>query len=368
MKKPKVVIIGAGIGGLACARCLEKQGIIPVILERQSQLGWMWPSASVDLEIFTRVLGKDLRKYLRENLAVDVKPLAQLRHITLKSANKQVEIQGNLGYIFRRGNDKTSISSQLFADLVQTPVYMNSFVEYEQLTKEYDFVVIANGADTAARKLGVWESKGKVYICKALVNGNFETGSSKVYFNTEYAGTGYARLTPLNNFQALLCIYVMGNYYTENDLPRLFKKFLHIEQLDRLKIIYKINPMPFSTGRVSQYRIGNILLVGRAAGLTERVMGVGFASAIASGVYAVKAIVEGKDYDQMLKPLKTAIEDVSAFRPVLNTFDNNAFDRLLMVIDTPVIKHAIYHMDINLIDKFGKLLKLTVNQLQRKKP
>ncbi|MGE5405685.1 MAG: FAD-dependent oxidoreductase, partial [Candidatus Saccharibacteria bacterium] len=42
----KVAILGAGIAGLACAIELERNGIVPVVYERDANPGWLWPSVS----------------------------------------------------------------------------------------------------------------------------------------------------------------------------------------------------------------------------------------------------------------------------------------------------------------------------------
>ncbi|HPA53825.1 MAG TPA: NAD(P)-binding protein, partial [Bacillota bacterium] len=42
MENVKIAIIGAGIGGLACALECEKLGVIPDVYERDNSVGWIW--------------------------------------------------------------------------------------------------------------------------------------------------------------------------------------------------------------------------------------------------------------------------------------------------------------------------------------
>jgi len=66
----------------------------------------------------------------------------------------------------------------------------------------------------------------------------------------------------------------------ETDLDSLFTKFIEKEDLAHLEFVFKLSEPIYSTGRVSKFRVGNVLLVGRAAGLTDRFMGFGGINAI----------------------------------------------------------------------------------------
>jgi len=173
--------------------------------------------------------------------------------------------------------------------------------------------------------------------------------------STDYAGTGFGRLTPYNSVQAVVSLYIMG---LEDQEPAvLFRKFIKEEHLDSLEFLYTITLPPYYNGRVNKVQIGNILLTGRSAGLIESLIGTGSVESLASGVLAARAIADNEDYTQAMKPLQKHTDNISAFRKVLNGFDNKDFDKLISIIDTPVIKQLLYSTRLNFADLVGAMMK-----------
>ncbi len=353
----KTAIIGAGLSGLSCALELERNGIIADIFERDSSIGWPWPMVGFWPEILLRDYG-DILKYLRENFSISIKPLIECNNIIMKSKNNKVEINGRLGYSVIRGKTADSLEKQIHSLLKDTPVHFNRYADYKELSGKYDWVVVAGGNDSISRELGLWEDKGLIRVIGGVALGTFRPDSSTVYFNTEYAGTGYGRVAPFSKTQALIDLYVTN--HGEFGLDRLFAKFLAYEKLDHLEFLYHITPRPFTTGRVKKFRTSNLLLAGRAAGLTERLLGVGGVGAILSGIYAARAICQGLDYEANMKQLASWAENISVFRDIVNRFDNDDFDRLLAAVDKPGIKQLIYNTHIDFIENIGKLVNMVV--------
>jgi digeranylgeranylglycerophospholipid reductase len=245
--------------------------------------------------------------------------------------------------------------------LRKTAIHYNSLSNYKELSQKYDYVVVASGKDFEAKELGVWDEQGRVSIIGAISLGSFEQDLNVIYFDTEYAGSGYARVSPFSSSEAIISLYVIGKEefnLQQLNINKYFERFLEKEKLDKLEHIYRIIKPPFSTGRVSKFKIGNILLAGRAAGLTDRLLGTGGIEAIISGVSAARSIINGEDYDSMMKPLKDHIENLSEFRNKIEGFSNDDFDRLISFLSTPGIKQIAYHTNINFSDMAGRLLKL----------
>jgi len=353
----KIAIIGAGLSGLSCALEFEKNGIIADIYERDYSLGWPFFTVGFWPEILLRDYG-DVIKYLRENFQISIKPLIKCNNIIMKSRNQKVEINGDLGYAIIRGKGAGSVEKQVGELLRKTPINFNNPVDYRELSNTYDWVVISTGNDKITRELGVWEDKGLIRIIGASVLGSFRPDSSTIYFNTEYAGTGYARVAPFNATQAIVDLYAIG--YGEFEIDRLFSKFLEYEGLDHLEQLHRIIPKPFTTGKATKYKIGNLLLTGRAAGLTERLLGVGAIGAIQSGIYAARAIVQGLDFEAQMEKLAAWTESISAYRDIVNKFDNDDFDMLLAAVGKPGIKQLVYNTHIDFVENIGKILKTFV--------
>lgn len=350
----KIAIIGAGLAGLACAIECERLGIIPDVFERDESVGWPWPCTVHWLNVLQREMG-DVREYLRETYHLDLKPLNELRSLIMKSPNKEAKIDGKLGYIMARGKHRESVENQLFVTLKRTPVHFNRIADYKELSRKYDYVVVATGKDTAPKELGVWENYGLVHLRGGLVFGAFEPTSSTVYFNTEYAGRGYARLAPWSSTQAVVGLCNIG--CSEYDVDKFYADFIKRENLAHLEFYHKFSLPIFSTGRVSKFKLGNVLLVGRSAGLTERLLGTGAVEALVSGILAARAMIQDLDYESLVRTLQEHVDNISVFRNPYENLDNAGFDKLVTIINTPGIKQAVYNTGINFVDLAGGILK-----------
>ncbi|MFZ5968742.1 MAG: NAD(P)-binding protein [Bacillota bacterium] len=350
----KVAIIGAGLAGLACAIEFEKHGIIADIYERNSSVGWIWPSLVYCPSIFTRKLG-DVPTYFKKTYDLAIIPHRECKSILMKSANQDVLVDGKLGYCFLRGKDSRSIENQLLYLLQKTPIHYNTPANCIELSKIYDHVVVATGRAKDAIELGLWENQGTAIVVGGVGIGQFDTTFSAAYFNIDYAGAGYGRLTPFSSTHAILGLYIIGK--EEVDIVKSFNQFLKYEGLDYLEFTYLVVPPPFDTGRVTKFQVGNILLAGRSAGLTERLLGVGCCEALESGIQAARSIIYNKNYDALVRPLQRHIENISSFRNVVEKYTNEDYDRLLNVLKTSGVKQAIYNTKLNHTDFAGGILK-----------
>jgi flavin-dependent dehydrogenase len=137
-----------------------------------------------------------------------------------------------------------------------------------------------------------------------------------------------------------------------------YRDFIRKENLDINEYTLRFLPPPFTTGKVSRFKVGNVLLAGRSAGLTERVLGCGAVEAMASGTLAARAILEGDDYDKLVKPLKDHVENISSYRKIINKFNNDDFDKLISVLEVPGVKQILYNTGIGFTDMLGKVLKM----------
>lgn len=353
----KIAIIGAGLAGLSCALECEKFGIYPDIFERDADIGWLWPSVIFLPAVFHREYG-DIVKYLRENYKINIKPSNGAKSFIMKSPSHKVKVNGNLGYFLIRGKKLEAVEYQLLRRLHRARIQYNMPADYKELSKQYDYVVVASGRITEAAQLGVWKAIDNVVMIGGVVLGNFNDTLSTIYFNTEYAGTGYGRITPFSPSQAVTGIYIIGEKAKDEfNAERLFNKFLQYEKLDDLEFICKIKPPNFPIGKVRKFQIGNILLTGRSAGLTDRLIGTGAPESIMSGVLAARAIIQGKNYNKLVKPLQRHIENISAFRNKVNKFNNDDFDMLLSHLDKYIVKKALYDSEINFVDMAGSILR-----------
>lgn len=351
----KVAIIGGGPAGLACALECQRLGVNADLFERNINVGWSWPSMNIWPNVLYHHMD-DPRKLLKENYSLDFTPLNETNTIIMKSPNKKAVIKGKLGMTITRGKADESLENQLLLKINKIPIHYNSLMNYRELASKYDYVVVATGRETEAKDMGLWEEDEKITIIGALVIGTFDIYTSISYFNTEYAGTGYGRLTPFNKNSAILDLYIIGK--PELQALELFEKFRQTENLLSFDYAFRKLPPPFSTGRVTKFQKENVLLVGRSAGLVDSLLGVGAIEALISGVLAARAIARGEDYDSMVRPFQSHIDNVSTFRKIINKFDNDDFDKLVSLLGTPGISQAIYNTNVNFVGMLGSILKL----------
>jgi digeranylgeranylglycerophospholipid reductase len=357
----KVAIIGAGLSGLSCALECERLGVTSDVFERSNSIGWLWPSMNSWPNLFTRRYDNDPIKYLKDNYNISIKAASEDKSYILKSPDAETRIDGKLGFSTYRGKSTESVENQLLQALRKTAVHYNSLSDYKELSQKYDYVVVASGRDFEAKELGVWQEQGRVSIMGAISLGSFEENLSVIYFDTDYAGSGYARISPFSSSEAIVSLYVIGKdefNAQQLNINKYFERFLEKEKLDKLEHTYRIIKPPFSTGKVTKFKVGNILLTGRAAGLTDRFLGTGGIEAIISGILAARSIIEGGDYDSLVKPLQEHIENLSTFRNKIEHFSNDDFNRLISFLGTPGIKQMAYNTDINFGDMVGSIFKL----------
>ena len=350
----RVAIIGAGLSGLACAAECEKLGVIPHVFEKDDAIGWPWVTVGLWPTLIYKGFG-DVPEYLRKSYDITLKPVARVTKNILKSPNKEVTLNGDLGYYVDRGRKIDSLENQLYRYLKRTAVYMNTPVDYKELAKEYDWVVIATGREKEARELGVWEDLGGARTILVIVAGHFEPNSAILYLNTEYAGTGFARLSPFSKSTAGIGLNIFGK--DDIDSMTLVDRLLEIEGLNKYEILYHVVIPPFTNGRVSKFRIGNILLTGHSAGLVETLIGTGSLEAIISGIMAARAIVRNESYDKLIKPIQNHVDNVSSLRPLMDRCTNEDFDKLLSYLDIIGVKQAAVNIPIDAINMIGKVLK-----------
>ena len=99
MESVKIAIIGAGIGGLACALECEKLGVITDVYERDHSVGWVWPSISYWPSVIYRNIGDPI-DHLKRDYDIDMLPLNECKTIIIKSPGQEVKVRGKLGYFY----------------------------------------------------------------------------------------------------------------------------------------------------------------------------------------------------------------------------------------------------------------------------
>ena len=183
----KVAIIGGDYQVSSCAHQLEKHGIQPVIFERNSFIGDQYGHISALLGIQHRPI-KDAIEYFKKNFDINITPVNTINNLTHYSPNKKKVLKGNFGYFLKGAGKRFAFFPDLFP--IKNPVVkFNTLADYEPLSKEFNFVVVANGTAALTKELGCWHETIQTYIKGATVLGNFDTNTLIMWINKNTAKT-----------------------------------------------------------------------------------------------------------------------------------------------------------------------------------
>lgn len=353
----KVAIIGAGVSGLSCAHELEKNGIEPVIFERNSFIGEQITHVASFLEVTHRPI-KDVLKYIHEKYDIEIQPLNTINTLIHKSPNKTTTINGDLGYFVSRGRESNDLKNQLYAKLKSSEMRFNENVHYDKLKGEYDYVIIGSGEISMTEELGCWKQCFQGYERGATVLGSFDPNTQIMWVNRDYCKSGYAFLAPFDSKRAFITLVVSD--VNDKEIDYYWEEFIYTEKI-KYTIVEEFKIQHFG-GFVYPHKVENIYFVGNAGGAIDSFLGFGQFNSISMGVLAARSIVDGSDYEESIKDIVNKNKEYYRFRKAFNTLENDDYDKLISSIGMPGIKDVLYHSPFNIAKYGAKFLKLTQDE------
>lgn len=349
----KVAIIGAGFAGLTCAYELERYGIKPVLYEKNGFIGEAYEHVTAILNIVHRPMDDPI-DYISKNLGMRVTPINSVNRLIHYSENKELVVEGNFGYLFKRGREKTSIKNEMFSKLNNTKVVLNELADYQKLSQKYDHVVIATGNSNFSEELGCWQDWFIAYEKIAVVAGSFDPNAIIMWINKDYAKNGYIYLAPLDDKKAYIVMVVPD--INERQIDFYWQLFL-----DRENIKYTIieeDTLKHKAGLSYPYQVGNIYIAGTSVGALDPFLGFGQLSSMKTGAMAAKSIAKGKSYEKLIEDIiKNNIHSYE-FRKAFNRLSNKGYDRLLTFLNLPAIKYLTYDTQLDVLKLGGKYLSI----------
>jgi len=350
----KVAIIGAGTSGLSCAIELERNGIHPVIFERNDFIGEYNPHVSAFLGLITRP-ATDPVKYMDKKLGIKLKPINQFRKVIHYSPNNRLLVSGNLGCFMIRGKEENSVKNQLRSQ-VKSQVLLGNFVKPEDLEKEFDSIVVADGHWAAPTRYGIWQEIMRTWVKGGIFEGDFEDQTLHMWLDNELTKGVYIYAAPYSKNKAVIA-HVVQNIEHE-ELNGYWNRFLETRNILKKYNMVESWELPHHAGIVTTAKVGKIYFVGAAGGGAEPFLGFGQFNAVVSGVMAGRSIAKGIDFNILLKDVTKKSEELKTLRPLMNAATNKDFDRLLTLMKAPGLRTLIYRTDVDIIKHLSTGLKL----------
>lgn len=345
----EVAIMGAGMAGLSCAITLENHGIKPTIFEKRNRVGDRFVNAEATFSVLNRPIKDDL-KYLKEKYNIHLTPTDMIKKLVIHSRNEVGSIDGTIGYVNIRGRHENSYECQLEKQ-VKSKINFNSIYEYEQLCKEFEYVVLAPGDGDYATKLGNYRCDLTATLKGATVEGEFLTSISHVWFNYDVIPKGYAWLMPFSEKEANLVIAYPG--YPNNiklDINTIWETFYSIacKDLDQsFRITDRFEITKYMMGICDNPIIDNTYFVGNCFGTVSPGLGFGQFASVLTGVYAAYDLCNLGKYEELLKPLFENYNNSITLRRFLENLNNDNIDSIVRNLDNKLLDGLINKITSN---------------------
>jgi geranylgeranyl reductase len=292
MQSFSVVIVGAGPGGLACARILAENGLDVLVLERKKVIGPKVCGGGITWD--------GLIKRVPEHLIDDAFPS---QHI--KSNYQQTVIQSTEPIVATIRREVLGLWMQQQAEnagaVIKTSCGVNR-IEHDSVSTtsgdfKYRYLIGADGSSSIVRRyLGLGTENVGVGI-HFQVPGSFDT--MEWHLNHSLFNNGYGWIFPFKDM-ASIGIYGVRPY---NNPKKMLENLVQWTKQQKITV----NGIKPKSGLINfdyrGWRFGNKMLIGDAAGLASGLTGEGMYSALVSGETAARVILD-PEYDcQALKKL-----------------------------------------------------------------
>jgi len=282
----EIVIIGAGPGGLNCARILGNAGKKVLLLEKNQEIGPKVCAGGLTRKSFQylglskKIISRNFRKITFN--APKIKTEINFKEDYFYSIDRKKLGQWQAGKINR---NYVTIKKQAKVTKIE-----KNYLEINDCEKiSYKYLVGADGSNSLVRKyLGLKTKLLGVAIQYLVPTRKFN--DFEIFFNSKSFHSWYLWIIPHDNYVSIGCGY-FGKLMTGKKITDNFNKWLKKNNVNISNAEYQAFPINCD---YQGFKFKNVFLIGDAAGLASGFTGEGIYQALASGEDVAKTILNKK--------------------------------------------------------------------------
>jgi len=281
-KKYHTIIVGAGPGGLACARILARQGIEVLVIEKKSRIGPKVCAGGITWSGLTKRLPKHLieKSFSEQHVHSNWQGIKlSSPHPIVSTVNREKLGQWMLQQAIAAGATvKTGVAVREITERYVT-------VGAQQRRYGYQYLVGADGSASIVRRHLKIGTKRLGIGIQYLVPGEFD--KMEWHLDANLFNNGYGWIFPHKNVTSV-GVYGERDKIKAKNMLRGLHRWAARHNID----LHDLQPQAALVNfDYRGWRFGNKMLVGDAAGLASGLTGEGICPAIISGETAARAII-----------------------------------------------------------------------------
>lgn len=298
LQREKVVIVGAGPGGLACARLLAEAGFAPLVIERKPTIG--------DKVCAGGITWGGLISRVPAELAEKSFPV---QHIVTPLQNATICKEQPIIATVNRGRlgrhmagQAVDAGARIMTGWQVKSIGASSLVIEEKTSRRrqevaFDFLVGADGSHSLVRRhLGLDIAKVGVGINYQIP---LDLHDMEWHLHHRFFRNGYGWIFP-HGSTASVGAYVPGSALTARQLQDGLIAWARTRGLDLSREQARADHISYD---FRGWRFGRIFLVGDAAGLASALTGEGIYPAIVSGEEVARSIIDPRFHSATMERL-----------------------------------------------------------------
>ncbi len=281
------VIVGAGPGGLACARILGEQGIQPLVIERKKEIGAKVCAGGITWGGLISRVPQDLaeKSFSIQHIITRFQKVCIEEPTPIIATVNRLKLGAHMAQEARAAGAEILTGWQVKRISGQT-LLMEQKGSRKQQEITFDYLVGADGSNSLVRRhLGLASKRMGIGI-NYQINGDLQR--MEWHLNSHFFKNGYGWIFPHGNTVSI------GAYVPQNMMPALPLKTGLIAWAETLgfPLAKEQARADFINYDYQGWRFGRIFLIGDAAGLASGLTGEGIYPAIISGEETARAIID----------------------------------------------------------------------------